>query len=180
VSSRPGRDTLSLLGYIQAAVHDPELGGSVAKVTQYVHQAYAQRYLALGEQPPTIAFGELNQALGQAFAQRRAQVEVQRSLAQMRESGNDVAITREHLAPSFHAAPGAQPSETSRLQVRYSYLTGDPNLPVESFRTYIPEVPGPATLAELEDLIEQDAIASSEDYGEFYLERTGYLSIEFY
>ena len=169
-----------LLGYIQAAVHDPELGHSLSAVTQNVYQAYNQRYLALGEQPPTIAFGSLNQEIGIAFAQLRAQREVSAAQAERQRTGNDIAVTRAMLAPSFRAQLGAQPGPDSRLQVRYSYLAGDPSLPVEKFRTYIPELLGPATLAELEDLVEQDAIANSEDYGEFYLERTGYLSIEFY
>ena len=180
MSSRPPRDALQLLGYIQAAVHDPELGHSVAKVTQYVHQAYAQRYAAMGEQPPTIAFGSLNQEIGIAFSQLRAQRNYAQAQAEYRAKGLDRALTPQMSAPSFRAELGSQPTSTSRQQIRYSYLAGDPNLPVEVYRTYIPEVPGPASVAELEDLVEQDALASSEDYGEFYLERTGFISIEFY
>lgn len=178
--NRPPRDALMLLGYIQAAVHDPLLGGSLSRVTQNVYESYRQRYLAQGEAAPTIPFGSLNQEIGIAFAQRRAQLELQAARSERARTGNDIAITRAMMAPSFRAELGAQPEAGSRVQIRYSYLTGDPSLPVEKYRTYIPGLGGPASLNELEDLVDQDAIANSENYGEFYLERTDYLSIEFY
>lgn len=179
-SSRPPRDALQLLGYISAAVHDPELQGSVAKVTQFVYEAYSQRYAALGEQPPTIAFGSLNQEIGIAFAQLRAQREYAAAQAEFRNTGNDQALTNRMLAPSFRAELGQQPTATSRLQFRYSYVAGGPGLETEVFRTYVPDLPGPASVAELEDLLEQDAIAQAEDYGEFFMQRTDFVSPEFF
>lgn len=179
-SNQPGRADLELWGYITAAVHDPELGGSLAKVTQNVYETYRQRAIARGEVPSALDFGSINSDLSVAFAQRRAEQAYARARAEFARTGFDQALLPEHQAPAINVREGATPGATQAWAVRYGYLAGDPDLPVEVFKTYTPNLPNPATLADLEQQLDEDAAANAENYGQFLLQRTGFVSIQYY
>lgn len=179
-SSYPPRADLVLQGFISAAVHDPALGGSVARVTQNVYAAYNDYYLSRGLEPPRIAFGGINRELGIAFAQRRAEQSYARSLAEFKRTGFDQALTPEHQARAFYHREGAAAGPTSNWHVRYGVRTGSEEFAVETFYTYEPDLPNPATVADLEQQLDEDAAAHTENYGEFLLERTGFVSIQYY
>lgn len=152
-------------GTFQAAVNDPEVRRQPGGVQQYVWQDLRNYYLSRGEPLPAGAFQAVNQLLGLAGEQRRAQLELSRAYRLREETGRPVAIHAGMIASHLDTRSLSDMPEGA--QHRVVYLTSNiiDGQQVLSHQTHDFGFALPQSLDTLNELIESAAQVEAADYG---------------
>lgn len=167
-------DFLTLWGITRGAVELLELGGNRNRVTQYIHNAYRENYLARDEVPPPLSIQEVNQVVSLAYDQRAAKRELSRARDQLNRTGIDSALTARMRAPDIDAAAGAGYVRPEKLRVRVGFTTSEETLPTQ-WVTMELDLGSVSQVSEIQDMAEEFAASSAADYG---LDYDGLESIE--
>lgn len=176
-SKPPGPDLTYLWGIVNRAVRDSELRGRAGGVTQNVWESYKQSYLDRGEAPPPLSVRDVNPLISTAAAQYRAEARLSDSIATYRRTGLDQAITAAHIAPDIDQRPGAGAVSPAFYRVRFGSQLDIEGEPITRFVTWSPQMNLPASVSGLLSALNEAAAAAAEDYGEEYVDLTGFVSI---
>lgn len=152
-------------GVFQTAVNDSQVRATPGGVQMYVWQSLTNEYAGRGETLPRGAFAAVNQLLGLAGRQRRAEQELGRARLTMEETGLDQAVTGSMIAPHLDSRPLSE--QVAGAQYRVVYLTqelvdGDPVL---SYRTHDFGYDLPQSLGGLQAEVDMSAQLLAADYG---------------
>src|SRR6266702_3258651 len=152
-------------GTFQAAVNDPVVRATPGGVQQYVWQDLRNYYLSRGEPLPAGSFNAVNQLLGLAGQQRRAQLELSKAYRLREETGQPVSVHAGMI--STHLDTRALNEMPEGAQHRVVYLTSNivDGVSILSHQTHDFGYALPQNLDTLNELVTSAAQVEAADYG---------------